>query len=56
MVCSVNHAPQGLEICARVKFRVFSKSHTSGLRKHGCKYVSDLSHSFCYGIYCKKIS
>ena len=43
MVCSVNHAPQGLEMCARVKF-VCSVNHTRhGLRKHGCKYISDLS-------------
>ena len=27
MVCSVNHAPQGLEMCARVKF-VCSVNHT----------------------------
>ena len=46
MVCAVNHAPQSLEMCDRDEISVFSEPYTL---MTGCKYVSDMSHSFCYG-------
>ena len=55
MVCAVNYASHGWN-CVIGKIFIDEVIQTpSGLIQIGCKYVSDMSHSFCYGMYGKII-